>query len=1286
PVRWPARVPAHAVPPAGLPTYAFDHHPYWLDITPDRSDPGLLGLDVTDHPLTGATTTLADGTTLFTGRIGTDADPEWLADHAVGDTVVLPGTAFVDLALLVGEQAGAPHVDELTLWAPLVLDGTPVDLQATVPPDGDEGRLEVTVHARRTGSPDAPWVRHATAVLTRVPSPAAEPDFRPTGSWPPPGATPVPVEGLYDELAARGYTYGPAFRGVRAVWRHGADVLADVALPDEGRLRADVSRHSLHPALLDAALHPLAAGILDSEDGVVGTQLPFSWSGFALQAVEATAVRVRLRRTGSGGISVTLADPEGELVAHAEELTLRELPEGSLLRPSTREGDPEDGLHAVEWVARPWPEAVPSNGDVRTLRPEEVVGHGLPAGDVPPVVVVPVSSGPDELPGPSVGTVLGVLQAWLADERTQDATLVVHTRRGVATDRADRLADPATAAVWGLVRSAQTENPGRFVLVDTDSEGAHSFDAAVLAAVLALGESQVAVRGRELYVPALVPLTAAALTPPDGVDAWRLAPAGTTLDDLTLEPAPDATGPLAPGEIRIGVRAAGLNFRDVLIALGSYPGTAPLGTEAAGVVTEVGSGVTDLAVGDRVTGLFGGGIGPVAVTDRRLVARIPDGWTFARAAALPAAYLTAWYALVDLAGLEAGQRILVHSAAGGVGQAAVHLARHLGAEVFGTASPGKWPVLHGLGLDERHVASSRTLDFEEHFRTAAGDDGFDVVLNSFTGDFVDASLRLLGRGGRFVEMGKADIRDSDEVRAIRPGVSYRAFELMDAGPERIAAILGELLPLLESGTLPALPVSAWPVAHAPVALRHLAQARHTGKLVLTLPQAPDPDGTALITGGTGSLAAHAARHLVTRHGIRHLVLVGRRGTDAPGATELIAELDELGADVIVEAADVADRQQLAGVLARIPDAHPLTLVLHAAGVLDDGVLAALDAARLDAVLAPKATAARHLYELTRGADLAGIVLYSSLSGLVGGAGQGNYAAANAYLDALAARAAVTDGLPVTSVAWGLWAGDGGLTGHLDDTDRARMARGGVAPMDAAQGLALLDAAVRAPHPAVAAARFHLPPGTAPESVPVILRGLLRAPGRRVAAQAATGEHGDALRDRLAALGPQERVEAVLTLVQAHAAAVLGRSADSAGGGERAFKDIGFDSLTALELRNRLAGATGLKLNATTVFDHPTPIALARHLAERLAPADTGHDTPPLDELSRIEALVPTLRHGSETHTAVRARLRAALRRLDEQAPASGAPAPGPVEDDLSDVTDEELFAALDQEIDTPDPR
>ncbi|MGW9434258.1 SDR family NAD(P)-dependent oxidoreductase, partial [Streptomyces decoyicus] len=469
-----------------------------------------------------------------------------------------------------------------------------------------------------------------------------------------------------------------------------------------------------------------------------------------------------------------------------------------------------------------------------------------------------------------------------------------------------------------------------------------------------------------------------------------------------------------------------------------------------------------------------------------------------------------------------------------------------GAEVFGTASPGKWETLRGSGLDEAHIASSRDLDFERAFLAATGGRGVDVVLDSLAREFVDASLRLLPRGGRFLEMGKTDVRDPQEVAAAHEGVRYQAFDLFDAGPERIGEMLTALVTLFEQGVLRPLPLTSWDVRKAPDAFRYLSQAKNVGKVVLTMPVPLDAEGTVLVTGGTGGLGALVARHLVTEHGVRHLLLSSRRGPQAPGADALRDELAALGAEVTLAACDAADREALRGLLGSVPPQHPLTAVVHTAGVLDDGVLSSLTPERLDAVLVPKADAVSALHEVTRGEDLAAFVVFSSVAGMFGGSGQANYSAANAFLDAFA-QARHGAGLPATSLAWGPWAPGAGMTGELADADLQRMARGGMMPFTAEQGMAAFDAAFRTAEAVYAPVRLDHAALRSPHSAPpALLRGLVTGPARRSAASASPGDAAERLRSGLTALPAAEREPAVLELVRAQAALVLGHAGHGPG--------------------------------------------------------------------------------------------------------------------------------------------
>ncbi|MDT3400596.1 type I polyketide synthase, partial [Streptomyces sp. B1866] len=901
----------------GLPTYAFQHQRYWLESGAlAAADASGLGLGAADHPLLGAAIQVAgEDQLLLTGRLSLQSHP-WLADHAALGTVLVPAAGFVELALRAAEEVGAEQVEELTLQAPLVLpERGGVQVQLSVGAPDETGRRELAVHSRpeEAAGSDEPWTRHATGLLAvgRAPAPDA------LTAWPPAGAQPVDVDGFYERIADAGYGYGPAFQGLRAAWRTGDEIYAEVALPDEQA--ADAGRFGVHPALLDAALHP--AALLGGSPADAELRLPFSWTGVALHAVGATTLRVRVRPEGGDAVAVTVADTTGAPVASVDALVLRAVTPDQLKRA----GEPaRDALFHLDWTplagsgaaagtagwaalgqAGPLAGAVDRTYDDVAALLADLDGGSATAPEVAVAYHAPSPHGVDsELPGlvrAATAEALSLVQAWLADERTAGSRLVVVTQGAISTRADEDVTDLARASLWGLLRSAQSENPGRFLIVDTD-----------------------------------------------GLDVSREALAGAV---------------------------------------------------AAAVAAE------------------------------------------------------------------------------------------------------------------------------------------------------------------------------EPQAAVREGAV--------------------LVPRL-ARTAPAADQAATPL---------------------------DPSGTVLITGGTGTVGGLLARHLVTEHGVRHLVLTSRRGNEAAGAAELVAELTGLGAEVEIAACDAADREALAAVLAGIPAGRPLTAVVHAAGALDDGMVASLTPEQVERVLRPKVDAAVNLHELTRGLDLSAFVVFSSLAGTLGNPGQGNYAAANTFLDALVQTRRVS-GLPALSVISGYWAQSSELTGHLDDADVARYLRMGVARMSSEQGLALFDAALAAEGPAAlvvsrmdfTALRTQAGSG---DLLP-LYRGLVRAPARRTAS---TADDSDALLRRLAGLPDEEQLRYLLDLVRGRVATVLGHASPATVDVGRPFKELGFDSLTALELRNRLGAATGLRLPATLVFDYPTPLALADYLRSEVlghapgaaaqAPAVTGVSDEPI---------------------------------------------------------------------------
>ncbi len=1245
PVDWHAIYRSH--PPArrvALPTYAFQRRRYWHVPTGAGADVLAAGVARAGHPLLGAALAPAGADTLLlTGRLSLPTQP-WLADHAVLGATLLPGTALAELALHAGTRCGCEKLAELTLLAPLVLEEQgAVRIQVQVDGPDERGTRVLRVYSRPdggsgadellTGPDEEGWTLNASGSVCVASGEPSDQGWPSEQEWPPVGARGVEIGDLYARLADLGLDYGPSFQGLRGLWRRGEEIFAEVSLPEQARAQA--GSFGLHPALFDAAVHGYAAALLE-RDGTTGPEggdrlrLPFALSGVTLHARGASALRVRLSpAAGSDSVALSCADERGTPVLEVRSLSLRSLAHDQLAPGAS------DSLYKVAWRATAASAPVPlgrwvtvgaraeslarklrglddagagdgARADVEVHAGAQALRQALDGGAAPPETALAFFAADVEQAAETTvrrahelaREALELVQSWLADERLAGSRLVFVTRNAVAVRGGDPV-EPACSTVWGLARSIQSEEPGRLVLVDLDSEPA-SWRA--LAGALASGEPQLAIRDGAVLTARLTRLRSdPGLAPPAGAAAWRLQPGrGGTLEDLSLVATDAAAAQLAAEEVRVEVRAAGVNFRDVVCALGMVPlreGEDAIGSEGAGVVLEVGAGVADLAPGDRVMGLMFGSFGTKVVADRRMLVAVPDGWSFVRAASVCGAFLTAWYGLFEVAGLRAGERVLIHAAAGGVGMAAVQLARHVGAEVWATANPSKWQTLRELGVADGRIASSRDLDFRERFLAASGGEGVDVVLNSLAGEYVDASCQLLPRGGRFVEMGKTDVRDAHVVAAAHPGVVYRAFDLLEAGPELIGRMLAKIAVLLQGGVLAALPTRIWDVRRAPEAMRFMGQAKHVGKLVLTIPRSKlDGGGTALITGGTGGLGALTARHLVREHGVRGLVLVSRRGGQAPGAAELARELRELGAEVTLAACDVSRREGLARLIEAIPPERPLRVVVHSAAVLDDGTVGALSAERLDRVLAPKLDAAWHLHELTRELDLDAFVLFSSVAGTLGGPGQANYAAANAFLDALAAHRR-TLGLPAVSMAWGGWEQPSGMTGGLEAADLARVRRAGVGVFSSEQGLRLFDAALAAGEALVAPVRLDLAALRAQArrgATPAILGDLVRVSAAARPARSAP------LRERLDAASPRARRGVAVEFVRAEIATVLGHSTPEAIDVDRAFKELGFDSLLAVELRNRLKTATGLLLPSTLVFDYPTPAALADQLLARLA--------------------------------------------------------------------------------------
>ena len=796
------------------------------------------------------------------------------------------------------------------------------------------------------------------------------------------------------------------------------------------------------------------------------------------------------------------------------------------------------------------------------------------------------------------GSALALVQG-LLDADVVPAGGVWLVTRGAQSLGREREGVLAGAALWGLGRTVGLEAPGLGArLLDLDPAGEVDVGALVEELLSPDRETQVAHRGGVRHGARLVRggVSGGVGVPGDG--PWRLvADRGGLLEGLRAEAV--AAPVLGEGEVRVAVEAAGVNFRDVMVATRAIDLDFSLGGEVCGRVVEVGGGVERVSVGERVVGLAEGAFGTQVVMREELVWPVPLGMGALEAATVPVVYVTAALAF-ELAGVKAGERVLVHAASGGVGHAAIALARRLGAEVVATASEAKRGHVRGLGVS--HVFDSRTVGFARGVLEATGGAGVDVVLNSLTGaGFVEASLSCLREGGRFVELGKRDIWSEEAMRGVRPDVGYRVLavdELTQREPGRVSGVFGEVMAGLGRGELGALPFDAWPLVEAGGAMRWMGSGGHVGKVVLRAPGLSEGrlrgDGTYLVTGGLGGIGRELAVWLAER-GAGAIVLNGRRPPD-PEVEAALEGLRARGVRVEVEMADVSDGEAVEAMLGRIGERlPPLAGVIHSVGVLSDASLANQDWGRFERVLGPKVVGAWHLHRATRGLELDLFVLFTSAAGVLGNAGQANHAAANAFLDRLAGHRRSL-GLAGQAVAWGAWSGTGEAEeqrGRIGE----RMRSTGQGWLTPGQGLRALDrvlgedagtSVVTVVDWPVLAQRM--------EGVPAFLDELVSVEG---ASSREVDAGGGGLVSRLRRVSEAEREAVLVEFVREELRAVLrlGERPSATVG----FFDLGMDSLMAVELRNRLNRALAgvCTVSGTAVFDHPDAQRLGRYLAGEL---------------------------------------------------------------------------------------
>ncbi|MEZ4727505.1 MAG: type I polyketide synthase [Caldilineaceae bacterium] len=1241
-----------------LPTYPFQRQRYWIEAKAHKRETLRPLIDrMTRSPLLKET--------IFETTLGVATLP-FLAEHRVYDLVVAPGACHLAMLASAAELAfGRPSCRLTDVVFPTVLvlpEGQVRTVQVVWTPEATNGHgpsAAVQLISFENEQQTAEVQIHATGRVYGQVAPApARVDLDQVQQQCP---DQLDVVAVYTQSGQQAITLGPTFQWIETAWQGDNQVIAHLRTP---ATLTSMTGYVLHPGLLDACFQ--VGGLKVGRDTET-TLLPF--------AVEAVEIFPSVQRTtGDYWCHAQQVEPykwdmqlltaTGEVLVAITGLAVR------AAAPETVGAEPwRQWLYRVDWQRQPLP---PVAADARrpgeqwlifadqtgiapalaaTLAEQQAQAILVYAGDSYTQAANSVYLRPTEVEDyqrllQSLPALSGVVYLWGLEEQAsviedklvatiqqrcgsvlplvQALVDTTPTLRGLWLVTQDAQAAEATdpvdnfdqATLWGIGKVIGLEHPElNCVCLDLAAMAPAAQAAALATELLATTtaqEPQVALRPHARYVARLARYSNQSAA--TDAEAYRLEiPTRGTLDNLQLRPV--ARRAPSAGEVEVRVHATGLNFRDVLNVLGLYPGDpgAP-GGECAGVVVAVGPGVTQVAVGDNVMGIATGAFSTYVTTSATLVTPMPVGINYVEAATIPSVFLTVHYCLHRLAHIQPGDRVLIHAATGGVGMAAIQIAQQAGAQVFGTASPGKWEILKAQGVD--HIYNSRTLDFADQILADTGGQGVDIILNSLTSEgFIEKNLAVLAPGGRFVEISKRDIWDEVQMAAARPDVHYFLVDLAavtQEEPELVQAMYAELTPQFADGRLRPLPTQCFPIGETINAFRTMQQARHTGKIVVTQPAGDritiHKEATYLITGGLAGLGLHTAQWLVAQ-GARHLVLLGRSRPKAKQQQQL-DELTAAGVTLTIAQADVADGDRLAAVLNAIDPRYPLRGIIHAAGVLDDGALVQQNWNRFAGVLAPKIEGAWQLHNLTQASEAVGtldfFVLYSSAASLLGSRGQGNHAAANAFLDAFA-HYRQAQGLPALSINWGAWAEIGAAAQKVAQEGQL-MAAQGIGVITPSQGTAVLGA---------------LLPQTASQVgvIPINWRNFSQQVTgvpfyERLVAPTATTETRLTIAPnwpaQLQTLPPEEQQAELLTYLRQRVATTLATTPAQLDITQPLIT-MGVDSLMAVELRNQVQQTLGITLPITMLLDSGTIADLAAYLGEQLPTAyiaaDTDHAAP-----------------------------------------------------------------------------
>lgn len=1210
-----------------LPTYPFVRQRCWH--SPPALESGIGGQSV--HPVLGSRQRLASGGLLFISHLAINK-PGYLSEHVVAESVTVPAAAWIDaLGIAAKELFGefAFELFEVTIHRALFLHkDQSVEIQTTADPI-QGGQSQIQIHSRSQGD-DSEWTLSATCRVKK----ASGTMLAALKSLSPSQATAVDRAGFYESLAASGLRYGELFQPLRSILNQ--DHTSSAQLEIDASLVSEAKRSLVHPTLLDGALQLIAttmpASIRQSADPPtflpVGVDRVVTQDGTEIASAVVRRHENRNDQWSEVVADVQLLDREGRICVSLQGVRCKRLQ-----KDHTRyQMDPQQWIYECSWT--PVSVADGNSGEDHDTYPIRHFGSAIYQTLIPKTFE-PSSSQEhwlwtqphthDDVEA-SVCELLEFIQTAVRQPTTPLVSLVLQSAFGIGNENSI----PASAALAAMARVAANEYPALQIrMLDVAVCDAASTEPVSSWLARQSNETELAFRNGQFLSPRLMASPRSLSKPSDASQlpiplsgSYRVRLDGTNrTEGLWVErmamPKPK------PDEVVISVDAVGLNFSDVLKAMGLYPGISdevvPLGIEASGTVTAIGDQVQSVGIGDHVMGIVPYGFASDVATKEYLLVKIPSGISSQEAASIPVAYMTAHYALRNIGRLAAGESVLIHAAAGGVGLAAIEVAHSVGATVFATAgSELKRRLLSMLGIDPQNIFDSRDIDSLHTIGARTGGRGVDVVLNSLPGEWINRSLELLAAHGRFLEIGKTDIYQNRQLGLLpfQDNLTYSAIDLdrlFRHRPEQVRTLFAEVAEQFAKGIYQPKPITTFALSDLPASLRFMSARRNIGKIVVSPEKNAThderdhvtADGAYLISGGSGAIAAGITRRLIQRGATKVVLLARREATERVEA--LIRWAEENGAECLYLQCDCTNQDELLAAMRQLPPTmRPVVGVIHTAGLLDDGLMHEMTPESVARVLRPKVDGAVALAKATEDQPLRMFNMLGSVASVFGSPGQANYAAANGFLEGFAARRR-NEGLPANVVHWGPWSS----AGMADDPTRLKnLASRGLRPLrfDAALDL-LIDAGnPNGPRSRVMVdANWHQMLSSLPESaVPSIFRALHTANGQ--SRSEAVSAKDDALLQELRLLDHDARCERLEIYFSEQLGKIMSLDPTTLDRSE-SLGSLGLDSLMAIELKNTIETKLAIVIPISHFMDEPSIATLAKIAAEIIGAdaAEASHE-------------------------------------------------------------------------------